>query len=147
MSDTAVPAPTPVPAAVEPAPVPPVAEVAAPVAPVEVPAPAVPEVAPEAAPAAPAARRKRAPKAQVSDETLQEYQAAIERDRRARERTQRAKVAQQSQAEAFRVLRQAVERFAAPAEAEDDDELARRVREAPARVRKVVAATLDMLGA
>lgn len=144
MSDTAVPAPTPVPAAVEPAPAPPVAEVAAPVAPVEVPAPAVPEVAPEAAPAA---RRKRAPKAQVSDETLQEYQAAIERDRRARERTQRAKVAQQSQAEAFRVLRQAVERLAAPAEAEDDDELARRVREAPARVRKVVAATLDMLGA
>lgn len=134
-ADPPVPAPVlPPPAAADPTPV--------------APAPA------SAEPAMPTVKASRAPRQQVSDETLAAWQATIASDRAQRQRRDRTALVARERAAAFRELRAALRRLQEePAEREPerdplrDDDLAVAVHEAPARIRRILAATLTALTA
>lgn len=102
-----------------------------------------------------APRRKAAPRPQVSDDTLEAWQARLAAKQAAKERAERQQRAgvesRRARAEAFRVLRQALQQTPAETEIDPelqalaDDALARQVHQAPAHVREVLAATLALM--
>lgn len=141
---------TTVPAA--PIPTPPVADPVAPAPEAPAPTPETPAVESGAPPAAAPAKAKRAPaKQRISDDTLAEWQAALATANAAKQRAARDAQAIRERAEAFKLLRAALNQLEAggPDDEHDalrNDRLAVAVHQAPEHVRTIIEATLRMIG-